>query len=72
MLAGSKLPQRFWPWAEALATAAYLRNLSATKAVDGMTPLEALTGRKPNVSFLRTFGCVVYAHVHAKGRAKET
>ena len=63
MLAGSKLPQKFW--AKALATAAYLRNLSLAKAVDGMTSYEALTGRKPNVGFLRTFGCVVYTHACA-------
>lgn len=68
LLAESKLPQRFW--AEALSTAAYLRNMSPTKPVDGMTPYEALTGRKPNVSHLRTFGCVVYAHVPKDERKK--
>ena len=39
-------------------------------AVDGMTPYEALTGRKSNVSFLRTIGCVVYAHVPKDERKK--
>ena len=41
MLIDSKLPHRFW--AEALATAAYLRNRCPTKAVNGMTPHEAWT-----------------------------
>ena len=39
MLADSKLPHRFW--AEALSTAAYLRNRSPTKALEGITPFEA-------------------------------
>ena len=39
MLIDAKFPYQFW--AEALSTAVYLRNLSATKAVDGMTPCEA-------------------------------
>jgi len=29
----------------------------------GMTPIEALTGEKPNVKHLRIFGCVSYSHV---------
>ena len=45
MLAEAKLPGRFW--AEAVATAVYLRNRSPTTAVKGMTPFEALTGEKP-------------------------
>ena len=61
MLSTTKLPHQFW--AEALATAVYLRNRSPTKAVEGMTPLEALTGEKPNVEHLKTFSCTAYAHV---------
>jgi len=61
MLIQSKLPQKFW--AEALATAVHLRNISPTKAVDCMTPYQALNGRRPNVSYLRPFGCVAYVHI---------
>ena len=61
MLVGAQLPQRFW--AEALATAVYLRNRSPTKAVSGLTPYEAWTGRKPVVNHLKVFGCVTYAHI---------
>ena len=60
MLADAKLPQKFW--AEALSTAAYLRNRSPTKAVE-MTPFKAWTGEKPNVAHLRAFGCLTYAHI---------
>ena len=45
MLVGANLPHRFW--AEALSTATYLRNRCPTKAVCGMTPCEAWTGKKP-------------------------
>ena len=47
-------------WGEAVATAVFLLNRAPTKAVDGMTPYEAWHGRRPDVSFLRTFGCVAY------------
>jgi len=61
MLSHAKLPHKFW--AEALSKAVYLRNLSPTKAVEGMTPFEAWTGEKPNIQHLRIFGCAAYAHV---------
>ena len=50
MLADSKLPHRFW--AEAISTAVYLRNRSPTKALEGVTPHEAWSGTKPDVSTL--------------------
>ena len=43
-----------------MSTATYLRNRSPTKAVEGMTPFEALYGKKPDVSHLRAFRCVCY------------
>lgn len=43
-------------WAEAVNTAAYLRNRCATKCLDGITPFEAWTQRKPYVGFFRTIG----------------
>ena len=68
MLADSELPKRFW--AEALATAVYLRNRSPTTAVKQMTPFEAFTGKKPNVENLRIFGCDAYAHTPKDERKK--
>lgn len=47
-------------WAEAVSHAAYLRNHAPTRALDGMTPEEAWTGQKPDVSHLREFGCPVW------------
>lgn len=68
MLADSKLPHRFW--AEALSTSVYLRNRSPTKALEGITPYEAWNNIKPDVSFLRAFGCTAYAHVPKVERHK--
>ena len=68
MLSDSQLPKRFW--AEALATATYVRNRSPTKSVAGMTPFEAWSGKKPNVNNLRIFGCISYAHVPKDERKK--
>lgn len=43
-------------WAEAVNTATYLRNRCATKCLDGITPFEAWTQRKPYVGFFRMIG----------------
>ena len=68
MLSESSLPKKFW--AEGLATATYLRNRSPTKAVEGMTPFQAWSGTKPNVSHLRVFGSLCYSHVPKDERKK--
>lgn len=57
------LKQRGMPaiyWGEAVMTAVHLLNRSPTKALDGKTPYEAWHGRKPVVSHLRVFGCLVF------------
>jgi len=58
MLADTRLPKTLW--AEALATAAYVRNRSPTTGRD-QTPWELFFGTKPDVSHLRTFGTRVWA-----------
>ena len=68
MLSESSLPKKFW--AEALATATYLRNRSPTKAVEGMTPIEAWSGEKPSVAHLRVFGSSCYSHIPKDERKK--
>ena len=68
MLIDSKLPHKFW--AEALATATYIRNRCTTKAIDGMTPYEAWTGAKPTVKHLRVFGCDAFVHIPKDERHK--
>ena len=68
MLLDANLPQQYW--AEAVNTAAYLRNRSSTSTVKGMTPYQAWYGRKPGVKHLRVFGCEAYAHVSKERRRK--
>lgn len=51
----SGLPGSFW--AEAISTANYIRNRTPCSSLDGRTPYEVWTGRKPDVSHFREFGC---------------
>jgi transposase InsO family protein len=68
MLHSGRMQKRFW--VEAAATAVYLQNRTATTAVDGKTPYEALFDERPNASHLKVFGCDVYVHVPDARRRK--
>jgi transposase InsO family protein len=57
-------------WGEACKTAVYVRNRSPVSTVDGRTPFEAFTGKKPVVKHLRRFGCLGYYLNPIKGRDK--
>ena len=56
MLKAKKMPAAFW--GEAVSMAVIILNRAPTKSLKGTTPFEAWHGRKPDVSFLRTFGCI--------------
>ena len=61
MMSHANLPSSFW--AEAVATAVYVRNRSESSALrENMTPFERWYGRKPDVSHFRVFGCRAYTH----------
>jgi transposase InsO family protein len=68
MLHTAQLPPAYW--ALALATAAFLRNRSPTRALQRMTPYEAWTGVKPSLAGLRVFGCLAYVHIPKANRTK--
>ncbi|KAJ9556807.1 hypothetical protein OSB04_011421 [Centaurea solstitialis] len=53
----STLPISFW--GHALETAAHILNRAPTKSVE-KTPYELWKGKKPNISFLKIWGCEVY------------
>ena len=55
MLYASKLPKNLW--SIAVKTMAHLRNRSPAWANEGMTPIERITGEKPNLAHLKVFGC---------------
>jgi hypothetical protein len=61
MLKGMGVPAHFW--GEAVSTAVFLLNRSYTRSVEGRTPYEARHGVKPDVKFLRVFGCRAHAKV---------
>lgn len=50
-------------WGEAMRHSAYILNRVATRVLKHVTPYEALRGSKPNLSHIRTFGCIGYAKV---------
>ena len=56
-------------WAEAVCTAAYVRNRVITTST-GKTPYERWYDKKPDVSHMRVFGCAAYAHVPEVDRTK--
>ena len=58
-------------WGEAALTACYIANRLPTSAlVSGITPFEAWHGYKPDVSHLRRWGCIAYAHIPEELRKK--
>lgn len=57
-------------WGEAVSTAVFILNRSPTKSLKGMTPFEAWHGRKSDVSFLRTFGCMGHVKKTRPGLTK--
>ncbi len=50
-------------WGKVVNTMMYIKYRCPTKARDSKTPQEAWSGRKPDVSHLRVFGCKAFAHV---------
>lgn len=47
-------------WAEAIATANFIRNRCTAKALNGSIPYEVWTNSRVRLNFLKTFGCTVY------------
>ena len=57
-------------WGEVVSIAIYILNRCPTKAVQGKTPFEAWSGRKPNISHLRVFGCEAFSYIVFEKRKK--
>lgn len=60
MLLNAKLQKQYW--AEAVSCAAYITNRCPTRALSFLTPEEIWTGKKPNISHLKIFGCEAMVH----------
>jgi len=67
-MADKSMPHHYW--AEAVATVVYIMKRTPTVAVHGMTPEEKYSGRKPDLSHLKVFGCIAYVHVPDELRTK--
>lgn len=61
MLKSKNLPK--FLWGEAVSTAVYILNRCPTKRLDGITPEEAWTGSRPNVSHFKVFGSICNRHI---------
>nr|GEV49421.1 NB-ARC domains-containing protein [Tanacetum cinerariifolium] len=68
MIKATSIPQNFW--AEAVRHAIYILNSVPTKALEDITPYEAIRQRKPNLETLRVFGCIAYAKVPSQHLTK--
>lgn len=68
MLWTAGLPIGFW--AAAVRTAVFLTNRSPASALQGKTLFEAYFGYKPNLGFLKIWGCRAAAHVPPELRTK--
>nr|GEW42609.1 serine/threonine-protein kinase HT1-like [Tanacetum cinerariifolium] len=68
MMKATNMPQIFW--AEAVRHAIYILNNIPTKALEDITPYEAIKQRKPNLENLRVFGCIAYAKVPSQHLTK--
>ena len=62
----SGLPQSLW--GKSLRHVSWLKNCTATCALDGKTSFEVLYGQPPDLQSLRIWGCQVW--VHSPGRSK--
>jgi len=67
LLMEAKLDKEWWPYA--VMAAAYTRNRCYNKRIDE-TPYFAITGRKPDVSNMRVFGCECYVYNCKPGMQK--
>jgi hypothetical protein len=57
-------------WEEASSTVVYVQNRIPHKILGNKTPKEVFTGKKPEISHLRIFGCLVFIHVPKEKRTK--
>ena len=64
----SGLPPSFW--AEATATANYIRNRCPSRSIEGKTPFEKWYGKIPNIKHLKIFGAKAFVLDKRPGKGK--
>ena len=68
MLHDQDLPM--YIWVKATRIVVYVQNRISHSALGNMTPKEKFTGKKPEVSLLKIFGCPVFVHIPKDKRSK--
>lgn len=68
MLRSACLPHKFW--AEAVTTAAYVRNRTCHSGIENEIPIAVWTRRKPGVQHLKISGSLAYAWLPRQGKGK--
>ena len=68
MIHDQDLPMHLW--VEAARTTVYVQNRLSHSALGFKTPEEMYTGKMPEVSHLKIFGCPVYVHIPKEKRTK--
>ncbi|UYV76012.1 hypothetical protein LAZ67_13002147, partial [Cordylochernes scorpioides] len=68
LLFDSGLPMAFW--AEAVATASYVKNCTPHRSIKLDTPMEKWKGRKPSIRHFRIFGCLAFWPITQQHRSK--
>ena len=68
MLHDQDLPMHLW--AKAARTAVYVQNRTRHRVLENKNPKEVFSGKKPEFSHLRIFGCPIYIHIPKEKRTK--
>lgn len=68
MLRHSKLSVAYW--AEAVATACHIKNISPTRSIGNKIPKKEFMGESISYNHLRIFGCLSYVHTPKEKRKK--
>ena len=68
MLLDADLPESYWH--DALEYTAHLHNVIPTRALGDITPEEAWSGNKPDISRLHVFGTRAFVHIPDTHRGK--
>jgi hypothetical protein len=68
MIHDRDLPMHLWE--EATRTIMYVQNILSHSALGFKTPEEMFSGKKPEISHLKIFGCPVFVHILKEKRTK--
>ena len=68
MIHDQYLPMHLWD--EVARTIVYVQKILSHSDLESKTPEEMYTGKKPEVSHLKIFGCPVYVHISKEKRTK--